>query len=949
LAAAAAVALAVAISAGPAAAAIGFSEFNSTFVEADGSPARQAGTHPFEMVTSVRVTTEEDPGLGPVPVEDLKDVLAKLASGIAGNPDAVPQCSEADFLNQIPGIRPTGCPNNTAVGGISILYEGPNTVWSSAVYNLKPRPGSAAKLGFTVYWVPVTIDAGLEQGAPYNITSRFTNIAQITPIYGATLRLWGDPSDPAHDPYRGLCTEDQTIPPPPYPQLKASGECHFEGAPKRAFLTLPRTCSGPLRTTYQIDSWQNPGSWLPDPPGFAEAPGTTGCAGLGFGPTIGAETTDTSAESPTGLDFELDVDDPGLTEPGGTAQSDMVKSVVTLPRGVTTNPSVVSGLATCSLAQYESESLDGDSGCPEASKVGTAEIETPLLEGRTFHGDIYVAKQGDNPFHNLLSIYLVVRDPELGILVKLPGRVDPDPATGQLTTTFDEIPQVPFSHVRLHLRSGRRAPLVTPPVCGSYQVEADLYPYARPDDPVHRESTLTVGSGPNGSPCANSAAQLPNSPGFSAGTLDPRAGSHSPFVLRLSRGDGSQQFSSITTTLPEGLTGRLAGIPYCTDAQITQAQGRGGEGQGALEVASPSCPAASEVGTVTVAAGAGPDPYYVQGHAYLAGPYKGAPLSLEIITPAIAGPFDLGVVAVRTALRVDLQTAEITAASDPIPTLLHGLPLDVRSIAIDMGRPGFTLNPTSCEPKAITGSMLSTLGAAAPLDQYFQASDCAALPFRPKLKLQLRGATRRIGHPALKAVLTAKPGEAGIGRAQVNLPHGEFLDQGNLNKTCTRPVLVAGNCPKSSVYGKAKAWTPLLDKPLEGNVYLVGGYGYKLPALVAELDGQIRITLVGKVDSGKNKGIRNTFEVVPDAPVSRFVLEMKGGKKYGLLENSEDLCKAKKAKRRAIVRFTGQNGKIDAFKPLVRNDCGKHRKKDKQNTARRATRQHDHTGRRRNE
>jgi hypothetical protein len=246
---------------------------------------------------------------------------------------------------------------------------------------------------------------------------------------------------------------------------------------------------------------------------------------------------------------------------------------------------------------------------------------------------------------------------------------------------------------------------------------------------------------------------------------------------------------------------------------------------------------------------------------------------------------------------------------------------------VRLDRPGFTLNPSSCDPTKIESAITSSQGAMATISSRFQVADCERLAFKPALKIQLRGATGRLGHPALKAVLTPKPGEANIGRAQVNLPHGEFLDQGNLNKTCTRPVLMAGQCPKSTVYGTARAWTPLLDRPLEGNVYLVGGYGYKLPALVADLDGQIRVLLVGKVDSGQNKGIRNTFEMVPDAPVSRFVLQMKGGRKYGLLENEADLCTTPKGRRRAIVRFTGQNGKVDAYKPVVQAQCGKKHKK----------------------
>ncbi len=277
---------------------------------------------------------------------------------------------------------------------------------------------------------------------------------------------------------------------------------------------------------------------------------------------------------------------------------------------------------------------------------------------------------------------------------------------------------------------------------------------------------------------------------------------------------------------------------------------------------------------------------------------------------------------VRSALSVDPYTTQVSVKSDPIPHILDGIPLDVRSVAVKIGRPGFTLNPTNCEAKSITGVETSTLGQTASLSNRFQVGGCKALGFKPHLAISLKGSTRRAGHPALKAVLTMKPGEADIAAAQVNLPHSEFIDQGNLNKTCTKPVLLEGKCPATSIYGKATAWTPLLDEPVEGPVYLVGGFGYKLPALVAELNGQIRVLLVGKVDTGPNKGIRNTFEAVPDAPVEKFALEMRGGPKYSLLENSKNLC-SPKTKIKAIAYFVAQSGKVDNFNPSIANSCKK--------------------------
>jgi hypothetical protein len=918
---------------GNASAAFDLSEVDVTFTNEDGSLAQLAGSHPFAMTTTLGVNTVTVPGGavdpetnepvdGEVPVELVKDFVIDQMPGFVGSQVAVPRCSSADFNTRSEG-RPA-CPDSTAVGIAAVKAEfevfpvGTNAFVHDPVYNLVPSPGEAAKLGFVVLNEPVVVDVGVSQKPPYNLVAKFDNVPEALLFYGSRLTLWGNPTSPKHDLLRGNCVGEIAV---STPEPVSLGSCPLPaGTPETAFLTLPRACTGPLQTSFVADSWGVPGAFTA--PKSPPQPFTaTGCGQLAFDPTIAATGTNPAAEAPSGLDFDLRVDDPGLNDPNGRAESDIERAIVTLPEGFTTNPSVANGLGACTLAQYEAEALrfDPSVGCPNSSKVGSVEVTSPLLE-KPVDGQIYVAKQGDNVFHSLLALYMIIRDEEDGILIKQPMRVDPDPSTGRLTSVVRDIPQLPFSDFRLHFRGGDRAPLITPPTCGIYPVTAQLFPYADPTVPVIRTATLDVTAGP----CAGSLGQVPHAPAFSAGTLSSNAGSYSPFVLKLARPDRSQHFSSITTKLPKGLLARLAGIPYCSEAHIAAATARDGEGEGTLELARPSCPSPSEVGSVTVGSGAGNEPLYVQGHAYLAGPYKGAPLSLEIITPAIAGPFDLGVVAVRTALQVDPLTSEVTAISDPIPSILHGLPLDVRSIVISMSRSQFTLNPTSCEPKSILGLVTSTGGATAALSQYFQASDCSALKFKPRLRLRLKGATRRIGHPALKAVVTypKRGAYANIARAQVNLPHSEFLDQGNLNKTCTRPVLLEGKCPKSTIYGKAKAWSPLLDKPLQGPVYLVGGFGYKLPALIADLNGQIRVLLKGKVDSGKNKGIRSTFEAVPDAPVSRFVLEMKGGRKYGLLENSESLCKKP---QRAIARFGAQNGRGMQWKPLIANDCGKKR------------------------
>jgi hypothetical protein len=575
--------------------------------------------------------------------------------------------------------------------------------------------------------------------------------------------------------------------------------------------------------------------------------------------------------------------------------------------------------------------------CPNASKIGSVEVTTPLLE-EPLPGAVYLAAQHDNPFHSLMAIYIVINDPERGILVKLPGHVEPDPQTGQLTTTVEESPQLPFEEFHLHFFKGDRAPLRTPPTCGKYETTTELTPYshvevneageefeatpiAKPADPYE------ITQAPGGGNCPTSASQEPNAPHFSAGTTNPTAGAYSPFVLKLSRQDGSQELHGLNVTLPPGLTGKLAGVGECSEAQIAAAKAREREGQGAAERESPSCPASTEVGTVDVAAGAGPSPFHVAGHAYLAGPYRGAPLSMVIVTPAVAGPFDLGTVVVRAGLYVNPETAQITVKSDPIPTILDGIPLDVRSIAVDVSRNRFTLNPTNCEAHSIDATALTVLEQSAALTEPFQVGGCRALAFKPHLAISLKGATRRAGHPALRAVLTypKRGAYANIARAQVTLPHSEFLDQAHIGTVCTKVQFAEGStpgekCPAASIYGFARATTPLLDKPLEGPVYLRSST-HKLPDLVAALNGQIQIALAGTIDS-VHGGIRNRFEVVPDAPVSKFTLSMQGGKK-GLLQNSTNLCTRK---NHAISEFTGQNGKIYDTKPVLKAKCPKAKK-----------------------
>jgi hypothetical protein len=667
-----------------------------------------------------------------------------------------------------------------------------------------------------------------------------------------------------------------------------------------------------------VNSWQNPNDKVTV---TSPTQAMTGCDRLNFGADLSLQTTNSEADQPTGAAVDLTV--PQSTDPNNFGSADLRKAVVKLPEGMTINPALANGLQGCTQAQIGLADTDYPT-CPQASKIGTVQLDTPLLE-TPMTGNVYVAQPHDNPFDSLLGLYLVAQGS--GVTIKLPGRVEADPQTGQLTTTFDNNPQLPFSRLRLNLNGGPQAPLVNPPICGTYTTQATLTPWAEENAaPVTANSSVRVASGPGGGPCPNNAFE----PKTNSGTANPAAGTYSPFNMRVTRADGTQRLSTIKAALPEGLLGKLAGIPYCSDATLAGIPSA--EGTGAAQIASPSCPAASQVGTVTVGAGVGPNPVYINtGRVYLAGPYKGAPLSLAFVTPAVTGPFDLGNVVVRAALQVNPLTAQITAVSDPLPRILYGIPLDLRDVRINMDRSEFTRNPTDCNPTQIGSTFTSIGGASSEFAEPFQVADCAALRFEPKLALRLSGAPPRRGaNPALQATLTPPAGNANIGRASVILPATELLEQGHIRTVCTRVQFAANECPEGSIYGHAKAWTPLLDKPLEGPVYLRSNGGErKLPDLVADLKGQINVQLVGYIDSVKRKGtprIRTRFLSVPDAPVSKFVLDMQGGKK-SLLANNTNLCKAKP---RAEALLAGQNGKESETQPLVSVDgCGKKGKNKK--------------------
>jgi hypothetical protein len=954
---------------GSAAPIFGTEEYNLIPEEEGGSVDARAGSHPYQLTATFALNQN-----GPEPAHGEEEYLRppalarnlhfRLPPGQIGNATAVPQCDSLDFTDLIePDVNL--CPPDTAIGVATIAFTEPITLGTATypvpLWNLQPAFGEPARFGFEFAGTPVILDTAVRSGkagtadGDYGVTVSTDNTSQLVNFLAATVTFWGTPGDPSHDNARGWsCLVDGRLAGAEEGREPALGPCKPEEQKSPvAFLTLPTNCSAPFATTAEGDSWTNPSAPVRQLLGPTE--GTNpfsliGCNQLPFEPQVHSEPTSNAATSGTGLDFDIDFEDQGLLNPGGRAQSQLKKAEVTLPEGFTANPSVAEGLKACSEAEYEASTLEPNSGCNPESKIGEVEVTSPLVQpDQTLKGGLYVATQHANPNHNLLTLYMVARNAEIGTIVKQALKVTPNPITGQLQTEVDDVPQLPFSHFHLAFRSGQRSPLITPPACGTYAVKAALYPWSNPEAAAQRESAFQITAGPEGQGCPSGGVP-PFHPVLQAGSENPTAGAYSPFYTEITRKDSEQEITRFSIKLPTGEIAKLKGVSECSDAQIALAKSREVEGGGAVEQANPACPANSEVGHTDVGTGVGNVLAYAPGKLYLAGPYHGSPISLVSVTAAKVGPFDLGTVVVRFAIDVNHETAEVSidgANSDPIPHIVDGIPVHLRDIQAFVDRKAFTLNPTSCAKKSTASTVLgSGLNFASSSDDVpvtvsspFQVASCASLGFKPKLALSLTGKkTHRGALPAFKAVLTYPKGGnyANIAKAQVTLPGSEFLEQGHLKNVCTRKVFETGanpgeNCPKNSIYGKARAVTPLLDQPLEGPVYLRTGYGTKLPELAAALDGpQISITLAGTIDSVHQKGtegsrIRNTFAVVPDAPVERFTLELKGGKK-GLLVNSTDVCKGT---HKALAAFTGQNGKLDEYQPVLKAQCGKGKKSGK--------------------
>jgi hypothetical protein len=911
--------------------------------EEDGSIDHQAGSHPYSLTTTINLNLAgESPGEPGVPFSDgdLRELRLDLPPGLIENPSAVPQCSLADFHAprsspfEAPSQSGESCPENTQIGVVTAASShagGPRTF---GIFNLAPPPGAPSEIGFNPYGAPVVLIPEVRQvEGEYQLSQRAQDISQQVDISGLRITLWGTPWAAAHNSERGDCLNEAE---PGVPWENGCAATSTQQSPPLAYLTLPSTCSEPLVYGISATSWQQPGTTVRRQFSHfneGEPLQLEGCAHVGFSPTAQAFVANPRAASPSGFDFDLDVGSEGLLRPKRLNPAAVRQVVVTLPQGMTINPSVGAGLLGCTSAQYAAETVSSPPGaaCPNGSKIGEFTVKSPLFE-KTIEGSVFLAAPLENPFGTLIGLYLVAKSSERGILVKIAGKLDADQTAGSLTATFTGLPQLPYTELQIRFREGQRSPLATPALCGAFTTGVALTPWSGAGSELHSSSANPIASGPEGLPCPSGTPAF--APKAQAGSINSQAGAYTPFYIHLTRSDTEQEITSYSTVLPPGLLGDIAGIPYCSDAAIEAARHTGGF----EEQAHPSCPADTEIGHTVSGYGVGPALEYQPGGLYLAGPFHGSTLSIVAIDSATVGPFDLGTIVVRSAIDVDPQTAQVSldsSGSDRIPHIIDGIPIHLRDLRIYISRNHFTVNPTSCEPTTVLSTLTGsgagvgqpTLTSTATAPSPYQAFGCGSLPFDPQLKLRLRGGTTRGNFPALRAELKPRAGDANINSAKVTLPASEFLEQGHIKTICTLPQFAREGCPADSVYGTAQAFSPLLAQPLEGPVYLRSAPERKLPDLVADLHGGglgLRIEVVGHIDS-VHGGLRASFETAPDAPVSRFVMNLKGGKK-GLLVNSEDLCAAPQF---ANALFVGHNDLGVRLRPRMEVDCKKQKKSKK--------------------
>lgn len=925
--------------ASPASAAFGIAALDGGAFDQNGGAYTKAGGHPDSASVSLELNTVPNPQghLGP-DESAVKQVKVDLPPGLIGNPTVVKACPRnLRTPSLIEAIDSDADPNSFCpVGSIvgvavtTLAVTGTTTTRAAPVFSIDPPPGMPAQFVFALTDQKVYLDTALRSDGDYGLTVRARDVSQADAVLASKVTLWGVPAAPSHDDQRCIAyfgeLPDLSTP----PACNSLGDAfplmgpHPSNSSPLAFLTNPVSCTSPeigLETRVHVDPW-NPTSSPDDasfvshaPPGYPAPPeqwgdpvGVVGCEDLPFAPSIQVRPDSAKPDSPTGIQVDLSFPQEGLTNPTGLATASLRNATVTLPEGMTVSPSSADGLQGCSDVQLGLKSLS-PAQCPLGSKIGTIVAQTPLLE-EPLTGSIFVGTQkSDDPESgDMFRLFLVLDNDQKGIHVKLAGKIRANAKTGRLETTFEDNPQLPISTLSLHFKSGPRAPLATPQTCGAHTVT----------------SSLTSWGGQVSTPSSSFTIDCPGttgfSPSFTAGALTTTGGAFSPFTAQIRRDDNQQYLAGVALRMPVGLIAKLKGVQLCSDAQANAG----------------ACPLASRVGTATVGSGPGPDPFFLDGPVSLTGPYKGGPYGLVVAVRAVAGPFDLGTVVVRQAIYVDPTDAHLTVVSDPVPTIVKGVPLRMRSIDVKVDRPGFTMNPTSCAPKQIDATLTSVANAVAKPSQRFQVGECQLLAYKPKLAFSLTGRKQTTDgkHPGLKSVLRQGFGQANSKSVKVRLPLSLALDPDNADGLCefTDGQKADPTCPKSSIVGSAKAWTPVLNRPLTGPIYFVkniridkrsGRQIRTLPSLVIPLRGEVSLTLRAQSSVEKNHLV-TTFATVPDAPVSRFELSLEGGKSGILVVSGQNICAGA---QRATALLDGHNGKRADQTVTMKTPCAKKRGK----------------------
>jgi uncharacterized repeat protein (TIGR01451 family) len=916
----------------------GVEDFKFVPEEEGGAVDARAGSHPFQLTATLalnggREIVRPNGRVGPEQPALPRDVRFALPPGLVGDATAILQCSALDFAQVTANGNSNLCPANTVVGVASVsIYEpfvGGLITYPVPLFNLAPGPGEPARFGFTVLRSPVIIDTSVRGGRDYGVVAGASNITELAGFLSTQVTFWGVPGDPRHDPSRGWACLAGGY----------GGEGHScvaqEQANPAAFLTLPTSCALPFKAGVEGDAWPTKA----DPQGLTLPPaeyqltddlgrsvGLTGCEQLPFSPSIEVSPETHAASTPTGLDVHVHLPQDSTGSPEGLAEAAIKDVTVALPEGMALNPAGASGLESCSEQQVGFEGVGGDGTmlfsptigeqfCPDTSKVGTVKVKIPIIKN-PLEGAVYVASQNANPFGSLVALYIVASDPVSGIVAKVPAEVALDPVTGRLTTTIHNTPQAPIEDIELHFFGGPRGPLATPAGCGTYTTTGSFSPWSE-TPAVGVSSSFAVTSGVGGGPCASPA---PFAPSLVAGTMSPQAGAFSPFTTTFSRSDSDQGIQGVSVTTPPGLLGILKGVERCGEPQANQ----GTCGQGSL------------IGHVTAAVGAGSEPFVVHGgQVFLTGPYKGAPFGLSIVVPAVAGPFNLGNVVVRAAINVDPHTAQISVVSDPLPTIVKGIPLQVRKVNVTIDRAGFMFNPTNCEPLTVTGALTGTQGATASVSSHFQAVNCATLPFKPSFKVSTQAATSKKQGASLDVkVGYPKGAQANIRGVAVSLPKQLPARLTTIQQACLAAVFNANpaNCPAGSNIGTATATTPVLAAPVTGPAYLVSHGGAAFPDLVLVLQGEgVTLNLVGSINI-KHGVTSSAFTAVPDAPISSFELKLPEGPHSGLAAVVPAKAKGNMCGQSLTMptTLTGQNGAVvKQTTKITVTGCGAVKKKHK--------------------